>query len=367
MREVQIELFPALGGDCILITFEEIDYRILIDGGYKETFSHSLATVLKALEASGKGIDLLVVTHVDNDHIMGIIGLFQTLKIQKIKIEIREIWYNGYRHLFTDRKQAMPPILEKRLKDEIGKIDSFGRDAIQGKEIGYSQGETLARLLADAWENVWNGKFDGKAVCCQEESFSVELLPKQLSVTLLNPSYLELQALECQWNAFRRRKCLPLINGDSILYEHCFERFLVNADSSVTNQSSIAFLLIYVVKEKTYRLLFLGDASTERCLERLGDWKNIKFDCIKLPHHGSKNNITEDILDQLQAEYLLFLTDGRKFGHPDWEVVDAAIHAEHCRSLVFNYGRCNAAERIREEYPDAVVLTGQGGYFKLEL
>ena len=47
MREVQIELFPASGGDCILIIFEKIDYRILIDGGYKETFSHSLEAVLK--------------------------------------------------------------------------------------------------------------------------------------------------------------------------------------------------------------------------------------------------------------------------------------------------------------------------------
>lgn len=367
MSEVQIELFPALGGDCILITFGEIDYRILIDGGYKETFSHSLAAALKALAANGKGIDLVVVTHVDNDHIMGIIGLFQKLESQEINIEIREIWYNGYRHLFVDEKEALPPTLGKRLLDEVGKIDSYGMEARQGREIGYSQGETLARLLADAWGNFWNGKFEGKAVCCREESLLVELFPQQLSATLLNPSFLELQALECQWNAFRRKKCLPLKNGASVVYEHCFERFLANADRSVTNQSSIAFLLTYAAKEKTYRLLFLGDALAECCLEKLGEWKNIKFDCIKLPHHGSKNNITEDTLSQLQAEYLLFSTDGRKFGHPDWEVVEAAIHAEHCGSLVFNYGRCNAVERIREEYPDAAVLTGQGGYLKLEI
>ena len=367
MRDVKLELFPALGGDCILISFEEIDYRILIDGGYKETFSSSLASALKTLEARGKGIDLLVVTHIDNDHIMGIIGLFQALKIQEIEIEIREIWYNGYRHLFTDSKQTASPILEKLLRDEIGKIDFSDREARQGREIGYSQGETLAELLAYAWENVWNKKFDGKAICCQKESTSVELFPGQLSVTLLNPGRLELQALEGQWHAFRNKKYLPLINGDSVVFEHCFERFLTYADSSVTNQSSIAFMLTYMAKEKTYQFLFLGDASAERCLERLGDWKNIKFDCIKLPHHGSKNNITEDTLGQLQAEYLLFSTDGRKFGHPDWEVVKAAIHAKHCSSLVFNYNGCHAVRRIREEYPDVAVLAGERGYFELKL
>ncbi len=362
-----MELYPALGGDCILISFEEIDYRILIDGGYKETFSNTLASALRALKAEGKGIDLLVVTHVDNDHIMGIIGLFQALKIQEIEIEIREIWYNGYRHLFTGSKQAVSPVLEKSLGDEIRKIDFDDREARQGKEIGYSQGETLARLLAYAWENVWNKQFDGKAACCQKESVSVELVSKLLSVTLLNPGYLELQALESQWNAFRRKKCLSLKNGDSVVYEHCFERFMTNADSSVTNQSSIAFMLTYRARGKTYQFLFLGDASAERCLERLEDWKNIKFDCIKLPHHGSKNNIAKDTLDQLQAEYLLFSTDGRKFDHPDWEVVEAAIHAEHCSSLVFNYDRCHVVEHIREKYPDMAVLTGKEGYCKLEL
>lgn len=367
MSEVRIELFPALGGDCILITFAEIDYRILIDGGYKETFSHSLAATLKALAANGKGIDLLVATHVDNDHIMGIINLFQKLKSQEIKIEIREIWYNGYRHLFVDEKEALSPVFEKRLLDEVGKTDSFAMEARQGREIGYSQGETLARLLTDGWEDAWNGKFDGKAVCWREESLPLELVPQQLSATMLNPGFLELLDLERQWNAFRRKKCLPLKNGDSVEYEHCFERFLANADYSVTNQSSIAFLLTYAAKEKTYRLLFLGDASAEHCLERLGNWKNIKFDCIKLPHHGSKNNITEDTLSQLQAEHLLFSTDGRKFGHPDWEVVEAAVHAKYCGSLVFNYCRCNAVERIRETYPDAAILAGQEGYFKLEL
>lgn len=366
MGEVKIELFPAMGGDCILITFEEIDYRILIDGGYKETFFHSLAATLKELSANGKGIDLVVVTHVDNDHIMGIIGLFQKLKSQEINIEVREIWYNGYRHLFADKKKALSPAFGKKLLDEVGKIESFGMEARQGKEIGYSQGETLAKLLAEDWENIWNGKFGGKAVCCQAERGAVGLFPKRLSAALLNPGCLELQALERQWNAFRRKKCLPLENGDSAVYEHCFELYLANADSSVTNQSSIAFLLTYVAKEKTYQLLFLGDASAKRCLERLGDWEKFKFDCIKLPHHGSKKNITEDTLSQLQAEYLLVSTDGRKFGHPDWEVIEAAIHAEHCNRLVFNYG-CNATECIREKYPDVAVLAGQGGYFKLEL
>lgn len=368
MNGVLIELFPARGGDCILITFETADYRILIDGGFKDTFSHALASRLQSLDAAGKRLDLLVVTHVDNDHIMGIIGLFQALKLQKIKIEIREIWYNSYRHLFTGKKQPVSDAQEIRLCNEINKLDYSRYEAGTGKEIGYSQGETLAGLLAGTWESVWNRSLNGMAVCCQDKSFPVELIPEQLSAVILNPGLAELYALEQKWNAFRRKKCLPLINGDSVVYEDNFERFFGNTDNSETNLSSIAFLLIYTAKTgKTYHLLFLGDASAEQCLERLDNWHGISFDCLKLPHHGSKNNITQETIAHLNAKYFLFSTDGRKYSHPDWEVVKAAVQSDSCCKLVFNYDSCSVVKQVRKEYPKAVILTGQAGYYKLVL
>lgn len=369
MEKTVVELFPAFGGDCILVTFEAIDYRILIDGGFRKTFSDSLAPRLQGLGAAGKAIDLLVVTHVDNDHIMGIIELFRSLRCKKTEIEIREIWYNGYRHLFSDKRQHMSVAQERRIADEVRKIDVPVAKACMGKEIGYAQGETLAGLLEGIWEDAWNKNFAGKAVCCcGDAGRQVELYPDRLRAAVLNPGLQELHALEYEWNQFRRKKWLPMGNGGSIVCEECFERFLAYVDPSVTNQSSIAFLLTYLDGAgKEYQLLFLGDASAERCLDRLEGWKDIQFDCLKLPHHGSKNNITEKTLGLLQAGTLLFSTDGRQYGHPDAEVVEAAVRSEKCRRMLFNYAGCKAVDYIKEKYPQKEIMTGEEGYCRINL
>ena len=72
-----------------------------------------MASRLRSLDAAGKVINLLVVTHVDNDHIMGIVQLFQELDRKKINIQIKEIWYNCYRHLFREKKQCVKGIQKK--------------------------------------------------------------------------------------------------------------------------------------------------------------------------------------------------------------------------------------------------------------
>lgn len=359
-------MFPAFGGDCTLITLEDIDYRILIDGGFKETFRNCLASRLRSLGAAGKGIDLLVVTHVDNDHIMGIIELFRELDNQKIQIEIRQIWYNSYRHLFSGKKQRISIAKEIRVSDEVGKMKPFLGEGCLRKDIGYSQGETLAKLLSGTREPIWNYSFKGKAVSYRNMDTIVELRPPYLSALMLNPSDKELCALENKWNIFRRKKYLPMENGDSLMYEEAFEHFLSYSDSSVTNQSSIAFLLRYTDKAgKNYQLLFLGDAHAELCLKRLKTWENVRFDCLKLPHHGSKMSITKDIVESLNANYVLFSTDGQKYGHPDWEVVSAVAGSEKSQTMVFNYDSCTVLERLKKEYPEKKVITGKNGYCKL--
>ena len=71
-HDIMIKVFPAGAGDCLLIDFIKEDYRILIDGGYAETYRKYLRKCLTELAAQGKRIDLLVVTHIDSDHIGGI-------------------------------------------------------------------------------------------------------------------------------------------------------------------------------------------------------------------------------------------------------------------------------------------------------
>ena len=72
-EKIEVEVLPANEGECILVTIEKEDIHILIDGGTSETYRRFLKSRLVQLKKAGKNIDLLIVTHIDNDHIGGIL------------------------------------------------------------------------------------------------------------------------------------------------------------------------------------------------------------------------------------------------------------------------------------------------------
>ena len=93
----RLEMLPARCGDCLLLEYGPPGSSrvVVIDGGLGET-----ATVLwKRLDllrhqrgVETLEIELLVVTHIDNDHIVGIIEL---LKADHPALKIHDIWFNG--------------------------------------------------------------------------------------------------------------------------------------------------------------------------------------------------------------------------------------------------------------------------------
>ena len=59
-----------MAGDCILIELEHPDC-ILIDCGYKTTYNTELRPLLLRLNAEGYRISLMIISHIDRDHIEG--------------------------------------------------------------------------------------------------------------------------------------------------------------------------------------------------------------------------------------------------------------------------------------------------------
>lgn len=76
-NDVHIKMFPAKSGDCFLIEFIKADFRVLIDGGFLETYRMSLRPYLKQLNGEGKRINLMIISHIDQDHINGLKALLK--------------------------------------------------------------------------------------------------------------------------------------------------------------------------------------------------------------------------------------------------------------------------------------------------
>ena len=101
----KIHILPANAGDCFLIEFNNNEC-ILIDTGFEETYYKYLKPLLIELNEKGKKIILLVITHIDKDHIGGAKKLLEENGDYNIPniIKIENVWYNGFKNLVFQKK-----------------------------------------------------------------------------------------------------------------------------------------------------------------------------------------------------------------------------------------------------------------------
>jgi glyoxylase-like metal-dependent hydrolase (beta-lactamase superfamily II) len=89
--------------DCFLLEFgEETDPRyILVDGGPGTIYEPHLKPVLTSIAGQGGGLDLIVVSHVDRDHVLGLLDLMADLRTDRESgrtefIGVDGIWHNAF-------------------------------------------------------------------------------------------------------------------------------------------------------------------------------------------------------------------------------------------------------------------------------
>jgi hypothetical protein len=325
-----IEMLPARHGDALWIEYgnEDRTRRILIDGGPINAWPEVSAR-LQQLPAGDLGVELVVISHVDTDHIEGLIRLLAEPET-RWPIAPQEIWFNGWRHLE------------------------------EASTLGGREGEFLSALIHRRMFDRWNTSFGGKAVCTDKLPGDIVELADGMRLTLVSPSAEALVALQKDWqksvdkwqidpgdldaawvqlvdeNKFHPDAELTL--GPDDLSQKLLD-LLKGRDSSTANGSSIAFLAEFEGKS----CLLLADAHAKVVCETLrnhGYTKNVplKVDALKMAHHGSSNNITPELLELVNAKHYLVSTNGDKFGHPDKAAIEAVIQGSRRKpTLWFNY------------------------------
>ena len=338
---------PALNGDCILVEFQTSHY-ILIDGGYVDTYENYLLPTLKEIESRGGKLDVVVVTHIDGDHISGIIRL-----LEDKPIGIGEIWYNGYRHI-----QSVAVTTEDK---ETFVHRSICKESLseQCKPISAKQGCTLSALIARngiPWNTPWRGN-----TIMAPMSFTLG----DAIIHVLSPNNEDIGALEIFWKKrlikdgllkkahseeywddayeFSLSKDMPgfhlhekKVSKSYDLLKLCKEAY--EPDGSASNGSSISFVL----ETKGKRLLFLGDSHSETVVVSLralyGEEKApYIFDAVKLSHHGSYNNNSPELFKLIVSDKWLVSTNGAKYNHPDMPTLAHIITKGKGMKIYFNY------------------------------
>src|SRR3954466_5062089 len=82
---LRLTAFQAAFGDCLLVEARAAGgtRRILVDGGPPGTYQTVLRPALGRIPVGGGAIDAAVVSHIDNDHISGMLDLFDDLRARR--------------------------------------------------------------------------------------------------------------------------------------------------------------------------------------------------------------------------------------------------------------------------------------------
>ncbi len=383
---MSIKLFPAEYGDCIMLSIGKGNqYNILIDGGLSKTYQKYIKSEIQHIKEKRQKIGLLVCTHMDNDHIC---GLIQVLKETNPDF-IDNVWYNGFFQIvnsrFYSQKENYFTDRDNKILDEI---ISQGVVSDSEQEIGINEGMSLGVLIEES-KIPLNLVVEGRAICSELVENRYEIATN-IFITVLGPSKNNIIELEDHWKKDMVSRNYMFRVSDKIKLTEAFEyqieciksiytneNFkicenedltkyigdLSERDESIVNRSSISFILEY--NKRKY--LFLGDTVIDKTI--LKNIENVvgfeyRFSAIKLPHHGSRYNITHDFISRYSADEYYCLTNSIKYGHPDLEVLATILCKDSkFKKLIFNYPIDKAYFLNKEEWKEKhnyEVIIGDG-------
>ncbi|MDG6101940.1 MBL fold metallo-hydrolase [Dactylosporangium aurantiacum] len=271
-----LEFLDAGHGDCCLVHWQSGRRSMLIDGGPAGTWERVLRARLTNLRWP---LEAVCVTHIDDDHIAGVLGLLGT-NVRAVRddqgampFKVERLWFNG-----LDLLQApLPPSV----------------DAVSA--ASYQQGRELmshARQL----RLEGNVPFGGSLTSGREAELH------GLTITVVTPGRLALERLAVQWRA--KSPDDPAVQGAGF------------TDRSIPNLSSIGLHLA----GHGQTVLLTGDARGDDILDGLQATGlmpdgGLHVNVLKLPHHGSANNVAPEFFTAVRADHYVISADG-KHGHP---------------------------------------------------
>ena len=363
---IKFEFLDAGNGDCIWITTDE-GINILIDGGFGYTYDKKLAskekkerdedkpervdikTKIGNLDSNQK-LDLVILTHYDSDHILGLSKLIENESKKKSETVLKEIWFNAF-------ENAKFPIED----DEEISQSSTNQMKHQTSELQQKKFEKFIEDIKDYIE--YNSLMSIDTIKEPVEKENIVLLSpytdksyestKDITITLLSPNKDKLNQLKEKYDKkFQTTNSDKKYdwdeNTDTLLKDIKTKEMSRNPkrflDTAEANGFSIAFILEYK-NEKKY--LFLADAHIDLIVDsliELGYDKDnpLVVDFVKLSHHGSRENINNEFLSLIQTKQFVILANGSEaHWHPDKETLVRVI--DYCKndsekiSFIFNH------------------------------
>jgi beta-lactamase superfamily II metal-dependent hydrolase len=281
-----IEMISVGEGDCFLLTLDTQtggEAHLLIDGGNRDRSDSAINHINKY---AGGHLDLVIGTHLDDDHIGGLIKVVETLEVNKLILNTPgtfDKWLQLRSKLKTLTKVASITKLEKGI--------SAADELLQAAKNKKPPVPVEMALQGRSW------------------------ISGDVTLNVLSPTQ---ERLDAAWaeEIIEDMKALWDLTGPSLAHRILVESGKAAPPTTKSNDASIIIELLH--NGATYGL-FPGDAGADVTREVTGG-KSYKF--LKVPHHGSKTGLDKELITQLQPTFAYIPVGENRHGHPSIEILD---------------------------------------------
>ncbi|EGQ7684923.1 TPA: ComEC/Rec2 family competence protein [Vibrio parahaemolyticus] len=321
--EAKLYALPAGQGDCLLFQFQDLDeiyHNILVDGGNRNRveFNKQKKKILEILDDGKKGkLDLVVVTHSDDDHIKGILNLLGDSNLEPL---VEKVWFNSER--------TISEYLEVQCQDTQNyKIYQESKSSVKSSR---KQDNTLYNLLDS--DRRW-----GKEIIIRGKTEKIG----NLNITVLSPTKENLNVLNKYWPT-QKLGSVKSSAKKGFDYNISLKEFLNNLpefkeDKQPVNGASIALLLEWMGK----KFMLLSDSYPSVITESLSLLYRdlpLKLDAMKVSHHGSKSNTSKELIESVQCrDYIISANANVRHYHPNKETLCRIIASNGIDDTFFHF------------------------------
>ena len=331
---MELETLPAKKGDCLIVHCgtDDAPAIILVDGGPAGVWSQTLLPRLIELRRE-RGLDdgqplpiaLVVVSHVDDDHINGVVAMLEDMMDRRERgddqlVSVGRLWHNSFDDIVGNDETRpgggasfgaasaepggdpdegpLPPGNELDAAKVLASVEQGDRLRELARELGIPVNPEFGGLIQTGLA------FD------QDEALGVE-------IAVAGPLQAELGRLQSDFDAWLRtnpkRKTRQAV-------------LAALDDDSVANLSSIVLLL----RDGERSLLLTGDARSDKVVTGLVEAGEMELggklgvSTLKMPHHGSIRNIDASFVQSVTGREYVLSGDG-KHGNPDRATIDLLL------------------------------------------
>lgn len=336
---MKFHVLQARYGDCLILEYgtKSKPKFMLIDGGPAYVFDNYLKPELEYIANKGGDLDVVALSHVDRDHVTGLLNFFTELRENEADdidrlIGVDDLWINSFDKA-VDTGNEIESALNRVFSNSPHNKSVLRNIGVSLDSIG--EGNKL-KLMAKALEIPINKKFKGKLVTV--DKFKKPFKLGNVTIQIVGPTQKNLDELKQDWLDWFKENEDKLNDTNPSIASY--------TDDSVPNLSSLMFLITH--KKKT--ILFTGDGRGDHLiegLEMIGKFKNDKFcvDVLKVGHHGSDYNVTPEFFEQVQAKTYVISGDGSHH-NPEFTTLKWIVEAAKKRDEKITLYVTNKTENV---------------------